>query len=108
MKLVKVKEASDRQLEYLVAEIQGLVTEPSHLRTVPRYTLDCGRAGPIIFDNGISLTFFDDEDEDPWDAFMQMHPKIGTFESSNPLRAAMQCFVTYRVGEVAYVPEEIE
>lgn len=122
MKTIKVSEAQDRVLDWLVAKCEGLNPNTAYGKPVEyglfpgwregdgfgypikAYGLNWGYGGPII--DRESIGWFDARKEKgycqaakPGAEFVQRGP--------TPLIAAMRCYVTSKLGEEAEVPEEL-
>ena len=121
MKTVKVVEATERQLDWLVAYAQGrtpTLNMNSHGRVwhgwwlatggeyerMPNYSNDWAQGGPILDRERITIRQCTDmpiihaympHDGAPWGA------------GPTPLIAAMRCYVASKLGREVEVPEEL-
>lgn len=119
MKHIKVSEATNTQLDYLVAKAMGHTLAigdfgtfiPWTKKTAPvwqgrsyRPSTDWSQGGPIIEREKIKT--------DPragswtatiWNEAMTQNPAFGP----TPLIAAMRCFVASKLGDTVEVPEEL-
>ena len=111
MKTIKVAEATERQLDWLVARIEGDELPKSGGKGLD-YSSDWAVGGPIIgrmFEQGLRLHTAE--------YVTGVHNKnliAASLDSPNgfwfgptPLIAAMRCFVTSRLGEEVEVPDEL-
>ena len=121
MKTVKVVEATERQLDWLVAYAQGrtpTLNMNSHGRVwhgwwlatggeyerMPNYSNDWAHGGPILDRERITIRQWTDmpishaympHDGAPWGA------------GPTPLIAAMRCLITSKLGREVEVPDEL-
>ena len=119
MKTIKVAEATQLQLDWLVAYAQGrtpTLNMNSHGRVwhgwwlatggeyerMPNYSNDWAQGGPILEREGISIIFHEQGD---WTA-SNLHGPVCE-EGPTPLIAAMRCYVAGRLGDTVEVPEEL-
>ena len=100
MKTIKVAEATERQLDWLVARIEGDELPKSGGQGLD-YSSDWACGGPILEREGISIYRM------PSDWSAAYNPSGATQDGSTPLIAAMRCFVTSRLGEEVEVPDEL-
>ncbi len=112
MKTIKVSEATDAALNWLVAKCEGLIFEDDTYILVLNdegrclYSTDWNIGGPIIYRESISLvspsatlTMF-------WTADIGTDRKFTQWDH-DPLRAAMRCFVVSELGYTVEVPDEL-
>ena len=111
MKMIKISEATEIQLDYLVAKCQGEEYQsgksfdgignehPPH-----RYSSDWAQGGPIIEREKLTIDWayrmewearIYIPDEEPW-----------VMTGPTSLIAAMRCYVASKLGDEAEVPEE--
>lgn len=124
MKTIKVSEATELQLDWLVAKcmvqdhedqltnstttngwwIPGLFVDPNHrIRTDEfRPSSNWSQGGPIIEREGISIIF---HEQGHWTA-SNLHGTV-CVGGPTPLIAAMRCYVTSKLGDTVEVPEEL-
>lgn len=121
MKTIKVSEAEDAALDYLVAMCEGVVLAGG-LTDDERYCTEWAIGGPIIEREHIDIrhTFTEGgyrtsnsvdaahaKIELPNGATVYDHKKVIGEYGPTPLIAAMRCYVTSKLGETAEVPEEL-
>lgn len=121
MKTIKVAEATNLQLDWLVAKCEGLADEhdpfPRHA-----YTVSPDAMWPIIEREGISIlaptTYYIGPEGHPfqikhWRASKGMKPDptqeggIVHMRGYSGLIAAARCYVASKLGETVEVPEEL-
>ncbi len=125
MKTIKVAEATERQLDWLVAKCEGLELHRNALldgqikegwwvsgyyidpnNWIPlsllNYSTNWSQGGQIIEREGISIIF---HEQGHWTA-SNLHGTV-CGEGPTPLIAAMRCYVASRLGDTAEVPEEL-
>jgi len=105
---VKTSELSGAQLDWAVAQIEGLWDEldfealPLEFRPNIKYSTDWAQGGPIIQSERITLDVIDCGEtwiaQDYWKEF----PEV---EDSTPLVAAMRCYVFSELGEEVEIPD---
>lgn len=99
MKKINVSEATNNQLDWLVAQCEGVLDEDIY----PRHSYSCNPAQmwPIIERVKIST----DWDHDVWNASAYGQ----SFYTSGPtaLIAAARCYVVSKLGQTVEVPEEL-
>lgn len=119
MKTIKVSEATELQLDWLVAKCESnpvarhntgaifLIDTPwadkSRLKWLAEYspTRHWAQGGPIIERDGISLYRMTSD-------WIAAHAPTGDGPSGpTPLVAAMRCYVTSKLGDTVEVPEEL-
>ena len=100
MKTIKVAEATELQLDWLVARIEGDELPKDGGKGLD-YSSDWAVGGPIIEREGISIYRMTSD----WSA--AYNPSGATQDGPTPLIAAMRCFVTSRLGEEVEVPDEL-
>ena len=126
MKTIKVSEATNVQLDWLVAKCEGLeVKNTTVLPTgkcvvlgdahdgvsdvwIPEYTTDPAQMRPIIEREGISTVF--QGDAHPWVASLWNYEDEDWHthtEGPTALIAAARCYVISKLGETVEVPEEL-
>lgn len=125
---IKVSEATNTQLDQLVAKCEGRhklaplwVDDDRYGNHVERPyspTTDWAQGGPILDREGLSLAYWGEHSkfgqhermEQFWEA---RHPSHRTHSrrtvgyGPTPLIAAMRCFVTSKLGEEVEVPDEL-
>ena len=100
MKTIKVSEATELQLDWLVARIEGDELPKSGGKGLD-YSSDWAHGGPIIERDDISLYHMTSD-------WIAVHNPVGDGQSAlTPLIAAMRCFVTSRLGEEVEIPDEL-
>ena len=100
MKTVKVVEATERQLNWLVARIEGDELPKSGGKGLD-FSSDWAHGGQIIESEGISIYRMTSD----WSA--AYNPSGATQDGPTPLIAAMRCYVSNRLGNEVEVPEEL-
>lgn len=134
METIKVSEATERQLDWLAARIEGLELHCNALldgqikqgwwvsgyymdpnNWVPlsllNYSTDWARGGPIIEREGINLGTqrnepgFKPHIDYLWHAQLDQRVYVGY--GPTPLIAAMRCYVASKLGETVEVPEDL-
>ena len=100
MKTIKVAEATELQLDWLVARIEGDELPKDGGKGLD-YSTDWACGGPIIEQDEITLHRMTND----WVAVH--NPSGGGQPGPTPLIAAMRCFVTSRLGEEVEVPDEL-
>lgn len=118
MKTIKVSEATNTQLDWLVAKCEGaedlhfngefwIVSDPingsEYLGNLD-YTGDWSLMGPIIERERIGLSPWGDRGE--WLAYTQ-RDRSSRWSADSALRAAAGCYVISKLGETVEVPEEL-
>ena len=117
MKTVKVAEATERQLDWLVARIEGDELPKSGGKGLD-YSSDWEAGGPIIERECIAvlppMTRRIGAERhafpvDYWRAMLQRDENESATHGRGPtpLIAAMRCYVASRLGDTAEVPEEL-
>ena len=101
MKTIKVAEATELQLDWLVARIEGDELPKSGGKGLD-YSTDWAQGGPLIEREGISIYCMTSD----WSA--AYNPSGATQDGPTPLIAAMRCYVASKLGDTAEVPEELE
>ena len=115
---VKVSEATNIQLDWMVAKSEGMPSDM--LKAIDegcwiykgsrRYTTEWPRGGPIIEREKIELIPPREEGDKEW---MALWCEVRDIEESGiqtgptPLIAAMRCFIASKLGEEVEVPEEL-
>lgn len=119
MKMIKVSEATNIQLDWLVAKAEGLdpqydrfshggvwygwtVSYPNRYRHLPKFTTDPSHMWPIIEREKISTLACDHD----WEAQSQTVPLVAV-EGPTALIAAARCYVGSKMGEEVEVPDEL-
>lgn len=109
---IKVSEATPRQLDFLVAVLEGEAyrakTEfdgiggehPPH-----QYTADWSQAGPIMVREKIMPQW--SEFWEMWEAPDKRNARMA-FLDLDPLTVAMRCYVSYKLGNEAHVPDGMQ
>ena len=110
MMKVKVSEAKEQVLGYLVAEANGVPIYRSG-KTLTRMDMDgnhywqpstdWAQGGLIIEREKIAI----DWDHDCWNASTDSHPAY--YSAETPLVAAMRCYVASKLGDEVEVPDEL-
>lgn len=112
MKTIKVNEATELQLDWLVATVEGhsvffgegnfRITEADYLIRF-RPTINWSQGGPIIGREKISIR--------QWANVHIVHaymPDGGwSSDGTSPLIAAMRCYCCSKLGDIVDVPEEL-
>lgn len=118
MKTIKVSEATDTQLDWLVAKCEGLEVEYINdgitrclLRLTPftgRYspTTDWSQMGPIIEREKIDC-IADPNGRDVWEGRLYRNKAEYYRYGATALIAAARCYVASELGETVEVPEEL-
>lgn len=108
MTTIKVCKAGNRQLDYLVARIEG--TLPASMddwrQRWPRYTADWSHTGPIIERVVLSLIRRPDGQWTADNFSVPTRPQHLVF-GPTPLIAAARCYIVSKLGETVEVPEEL-
>ena len=121
MKTIKVAEATERQLDWLVAYAQGrtpTLNMNSHGRVwhgwwlatggeyerMPNYSNDWAHGGPILDRERITIRQWTDM---PIIHAYMPHDGAPWRSGPTPLIAAMRCYVASRLGREVEVPEEL-
>lgn len=122
MKAIKVADATPRQIDWLVAQCEGLNpnTDPERRRQfvgypgfaeangfgygIKQYSTDWSHGGPIITREKISIRQW--VDVPVVNAYMPNSD--WSFDAASPLIAAMRCYIASKLGEEVLVPEELE
>ena len=100
MKTIKVAEATERQLDWLVARIEGDELPKSGGQGLD-YSSDWACGGPILEREGISIYRMTSD----WSA--AYNPSGATQDGPTPLIAVMRCYVASKLGDTVEVPEEL-
>ena len=100
MKTFKVAKATQLQLDWLVARIEGDELPKSGGKGLD-YSSDWAHGGPIIEREVISVYRMTSD----WSA--AYNPSGATQDGPTPLIAAMRCYVSNRLGNEVEVPEEL-
>ena len=100
VKTIKVAEAIERQLNWLVARIEGDELPKSGGKGLD-YSSDWAHGGPILEREGISIYRMTSD----WSA--AYNPSGTPQDGPTPLIAAMRCYVASRLGDEVEVPEEL-
>ena len=100
MKTIKVAKATERQLNWLVARIEGDELPKSGGKGLD-YSSDWAHGGPILEREVISVYRMTSD----WSA--AYNPSGATQDGPTPLIAAMRCYVSNRLGNEVEVPEEL-
>lgn len=121
MKAIKVADATPRQIDWLVAQCEGLNpnTDPERRRQfvgypgfaeangfgygIKHYSSDWSHGGPIITREKISIRQW--VDVPVVNAYMPNSD--WSFDAASPLTAAMRCYVASKLGDIVEVPEEL-
>jgi hypothetical protein len=107
---VKVSEAKNLVLDYLVAEcegievrqVEGVLVDPLGLQFSP--SIDWSYGGMVIEREKITLDVWGDE----WLATRIEDPAISEAIAPTPLVAAMRCYVVSQLGDEVEVPDELK
>lgn len=116
MKTIKVSEAQDQVLDWLVAQAEGNVRLQYDSREglvisnvigwIPyRPSLAWQQGGPIIERERIDVDY--DPGEKMWIGHWFGSVEHAVAYGPTPLIAAMRCYVASKLGETAEVPEEL-
>ena len=100
MKTIKVAEATELQLDWLVARIEGDELPKSGGKGLD-YSTDWAQGGPLIEREGISIYRMTSD----WSA--AYNPSGATQDGPTPLIAAVRCYLVSKLGDSAEVPEEL-
>lgn len=120
--LIKVSEATNNQINWLVAKIEGHQSrcewmiksgwaewqsyESAWGNPIPNYSTNWAQGGPIIEREEIDVVFRPgDKLPGFWDAYSKY--AYSGFPSPTPLIAAMRCYCASRLGDIVEVPEEL-
>jgi hypothetical protein len=114
MKTIKVAEATDVQLDWLVAKCEGidlfetegwLYNTDEGTRRVYRPTTDWAQMGPIIERERLAIQSWIGTGwvADSWN----FRFSTGYSQGLTPLIAAARCYVTSKLGDTVEVPEEL-
>jgi len=116
MKKIKVSEATNVQLDWLVAKCEGidlfetegwLYDTDEGTRRVYRPTTDWSQMGPIIGRG--SILFHSSGDGATLEAYLSSKGTSGPMGAGEDhLIAAARCYVTSKLGDTAEVPEELK
>jgi hypothetical protein len=119
MKTIKVSEATNIQLDWLVQEallrtlvqpeLGLLIHRIGYGKTIAAYTTDWSQMGPIIdrmMEQGFALSQGGPGSGNTrcW-AILEKYPSL--FSGPTPMIAAARCYVASKMGETAEVPEEL-
>jgi hypothetical protein len=111
MKTIKVSEATNIQLDWLVTHIEGIKTygikdwlEQRRYTHGVKFCTDWAHGGPIIEREKIELV--PSIDGKVWYA-ESLDRKARIERCPTPLIAAMRCFVTSKLGDEIEVPDEL-
>lgn len=100
MKTIKVAEATERQLDWLVARIEGDELPKDGGKGL-NYSSDWAHGGPILEREGISVYRMTSD----WPAAYNQLEAIQ--DGPTPLIAVMRCYVSSCLGSEVEVPEEL-
>ena len=100
MKTIKVSEATQLQLDWLVARIEGDELPKAGGQGLD-YSSDWACGGPILEREGISIYRMTSD----WSA--AYNPSGAAQDGPTPLIAAMRCFCCSKLGDVVDIPEEL-
>lgn len=120
-KQIKVAEATDMQLDWLVATCQGrtpslheyskregrwfILMQTGMYRTVCAFSTEWSQMGPIIDREEITIDYRDSETQArKWTGDDFIHALAG---KKRGLIAAARCYVASKLGETVEVPEEL-
>ena len=103
MKTIKVAEATELQLDWLVARIEGDELPKDGGKGLD-YSTDWACGGPIIYQHDISMIRVYKDYPHSW---LATHGEFIYMNADTPLLAAMRCYVVSKLGETAEVPEEL-
>ena len=101
MKTIKVAEATELQLDWLVARIEGDELPKAGGKGLD-YSTDWACGGPLLGREGISVIF---HEQGHWTA-SNLHGTV-CVGGPTPLIAAMRCFCCSKLGDVVDIPEEL-
>lgn len=117
---IKVSEATNLQLDWLVASIKGVDAydfDNQYARSGYRYSTDPALAQPLIEQKQIATLPPDGHRYGSWQAFLYRPSQHDlTFDDAvshrqygqTPLIAAMRCLIVSEMGLEAEIPEELE
>ena len=100
MKTIKVSEATERQLDWLVARIEGDELPKSGGKGLD-YSSDWACGGPILEREGISIYRMTSD----WSAAYNLSGAAQ--DGPTALIAAMRCLITSKLGREVEVPDEL-
>ena len=100
MRTIKVAEATERQLDWLVARIEGDELPKSGGKGLD-YSSDWACGGPILEREGISIYRMTTD----WSA--AYNPSGAAQDGPTPLIAAMRAYVASKLGNEVDVPKEL-
>ena len=103
MRTIKVAEATERQLDWLVARIKGDELPKSGGKGLD-YSSDWACGGPIIEREGLLVR---PQPGYGWDSWKPSADEPCYSIGPTPLIAAMRCYVSNRLGNEVEVPEEL-
>ena len=103
MKTIKVSEATELQLNWLVARIEGDELPKVGGKGLS-YSSDWATGGPIIDRHNISVIRVYKDYPHPW---LATHGEFIYVNAGTPLIAAMRCYAVSKLGETAEVPDEL-
>lgn len=116
MKTIKVAEATQLQLNWLVAEVEGkdgvlfdtgitrciVIAAPSGVyKGTYSPSINWAQGGPIVEREGISIYRMTSD----WSA--AYNPSGAAQDGPTPLIAAMRCYCCTKLGEFVNIPEEL-
>ena len=108
VKQIKVAEATELQLDWLVARIEGDELPKSGAKGLD-YSVDWACGGPILEREAHNL--FKHNGGTEWCCACNVprdgYTAIVTADGPTPLIAAMRCYVASKLGDEAEVPEEL-
>lgn len=121
---IKTSEATELQLDWLVAEALGNLravrvfggdisyqpfAEP-HIRKYWRPSTDWSQGGPIVEREKIGITYHDERDEwevPNWGAWPTQTDDRQEVMGETALIAAMRCYVASKLGDEVEIPDEL-
>ena len=111
MKTIKVSEATNLQLDWMVAKCEGELPASYNdwRQTWPHYSTNWAQGGPII-DSILGLvqkTWLESKPESKCEAHIHNCDGNWIAFGPTPLIAAMRCLVTAELGDTVEVPEEL-
>ena len=118
MKIIQVSEATNLQLDWLVAKCEEdelamlNIQYPDMAKHYPKVSpsTDWAQGGQIVEREKIGTTRVDTNPDiwaahitDPWRAASNVYSRLG----DTPLIAAMRCYVASKLGDTVEIPEEL-
>ena len=120
MKTIQVSEATNLQLDWMIAKCEGKTYigkgqlndfRASRLKDRNTYSVSWAQGGPIIEREKIGTTRVDINPDiwaahitDPWRAASNVYSRLG----DTPLIASMRCYVASKLGDTVEIPKELK